>query len=68
VSQPVVGINMSQQPTVAPVVGNPSEFSTPNQAAMPSNTSGVVPPTGVVNIGVPVANIAHNVPVETTNI
>ena len=34
------------QPVPAPVVDNNNEFSTPNQAVMPSNTSGVVPPTG----------------------
>jgi hypothetical protein len=56
------------QPVPAPVVDNNGEFSTPNQAVMPSNTSGVVPPTGVVDSGVSLANIAPSVPVETTNV
>jgi hypothetical protein len=56
------------QAVLAPVVDNNSEFSTPNQVVMPSNTSGVVPPTGVVDSGVSLANIAPSVPVETTNV
>ena len=52
----------------APVVDNASDFSIPNQAVMPSNTSGVIPPAGVVNPGVAVNNIAPSVPVDTTNV